>query len=59
MSCARTMLHGLALAASAEEEIIALLGPIIEHYAKERQRGEHFGDFVLRAGYLPGTHAEP
>ena len=42
-----------------EDEIIALLGPIIERYAKERLRGEHFGDFVLRAGYFPETHAEP
>lgn len=35
-----------------EEEILATLRPIIEHYAKERFTGEHFGDFVIRAGYV-------
>ncbi|MEK9199172.1 assimilatory sulfite reductase (NADPH) hemoprotein subunit [Ureibacillus sp. 179-F W5.1 NHS] len=35
-----------------EEEILATLRPIIEHYAKERLTGEHFGDFVIRAGYV-------
>ena len=35
-----------------EEEILAELKPIIQHYAQERQPGEHFGDFVVRAGYV-------
>lgn len=35
-----------------EEEILATLRPIFEHYAKERLEGEHFGDFVIRAGYV-------
>lgn len=35
-----------------EEEILATLKPIFEHYAKERQDGEYFGDFVIRAGYV-------
>lgn len=38
-----------------EEEIIATLEPIIEHYAKDRKKGEHFGDFVIRAGYIKAT----
>lgn len=35
-----------------EAEILATLAPIINDYAKERQEGEHFGDFVIRAGYV-------
>lgn len=35
-----------------EEEILATLRPIFAHYAKERLEGEHFGDFVIRAGYI-------
>ena len=39
------------------EEIKPLLTPIIEHYAKERNEGERFGDFVIRAGYVKATTA--
>nr|WP_017554388.1 assimilatory sulfite reductase (NADPH) hemoprotein subunit [Heyndrickxia coagulans] len=35
-----------------EEEILASLRPILLQYAKERQEGEHFGDFVIRAGIV-------
>ena len=35
-----------------EAEIIEILRGIIEHYAKERNEGEHFGDFVIRANYV-------
>lgn len=35
-----------------EEEILHLLKPIIFQYANERLEGEHFGDFVIRAGYV-------
>ncbi|WP_379129497.1 assimilatory sulfite reductase (NADPH) hemoprotein subunit [Paenibacillus sp. sgz500958] len=35
-----------------EEEIISTLAPILHRYAKERTSGEHFGDFVIRAGYV-------
>lgn len=35
-----------------ETEILDSLTPIIQKYAKERQTGEHFGDFVIRAGYV-------
>lgn len=27
------------------------------HYAKEREEGEHFGDFAIRAGYVKATTA--
>ncbi|GMK42609.1 sulfite reductase [NADPH] hemoprotein beta-component [Paenibacillus sp. CCS19] len=36
----------------AEEEIIETLTPIINRFAAERNKGEHFGDFVIRAGYV-------
>jgi sulfite reductase (NADPH) hemoprotein beta-component len=35
-----------------EEEILETLKPIIHRYAQEREIGEHFGDFVIRAGYV-------
>lgn len=35
-----------------EEEIIDTLTPILKHYAAEREKGEHFGDFVVRTGYV-------
>lgn len=38
-----------------EEQIIASLDPIFHHFAKERTAGEHFGDFVIRAGYVHAT----
>lgn len=36
-------------------EVKSLLGPIIKHYAKERNEGERFGDFCIRAGYVSST----
>jgi sulfite reductase (NADPH) hemoprotein beta-component len=38
-----------------EEEILACLDPIIHQYARERTPGEHFGSFVIRAGYVKAT----
>ncbi|TDL31026.1 assimilatory sulfite reductase (NADPH) hemoprotein subunit [Jeotgalibacillus sp. S-D1] len=35
-----------------EEEILETLKPIFSHYAKERNEKEHFGDFVVRTGYV-------
>jgi len=35
-----------------EPEILAILRPMIKRYALERLDGEHFGDFVIRAGYI-------
>ena len=35
-----------------EAVILAELGKIIEHFARERRTGEHFGDFVIRSGYV-------
>ncbi|CAL1714966.1 unnamed protein product [Somion occarium] len=39
----------------SEPEILAILEPMIKHYALERLDGEHFGDFVIRAGYIAPT----
>ncbi|MNI09972.1 Sulfite reductase [NADPH] hemoprotein beta-component [compost metagenome] len=36
-----------------ETEILDSLTPIIKQYAVDRNEGEHFGDFVIRAGYVP------
>jgi sulfite reductase (NADPH) hemoprotein beta-component len=36
-------------------EVKSLLGPVIKHYAKERNEGERFGDFCIRAGYVSAT----
>src|SRR5699024_4439315 len=36
----------------AEAEILESLRPILIQYAKERLEGEHFGDFVIRAGIV-------
>jgi sulfite reductase (NADPH) hemoprotein beta-component len=38
-----------------ETEIVNTLGPIIRRYALERLKGEHFGDFVHRTGYVKQT----
>jgi len=38
-----------------EAAILSELEPILAHYARERHRGEHFGDFVIRQGYVQAT----
>ncbi|BCJ92092.1 sulfite reductase [NADPH] hemoprotein beta-component [Terrihabitans soli] len=38
-----------------EPEILAALDPILGDFAKNRQTGEHFSDFVIRAGYIAQT----
>lgn len=36
----------------AEEEILSELRVLLSHYARDRQKGEHFGDFTIRAGII-------
>jgi sulfite reductase (NADPH) hemoprotein beta-component len=48
-------LNKLYRAAVAGEEIVPLLEPMIEAYAKARKVGERFGDFVIRAGFVKET----
>ncbi|WP_409293846.1 assimilatory sulfite reductase (NADPH) hemoprotein subunit [Peribacillus sp. SCS-26] len=38
-----------------EEEILKELDILLPRYAKERNEGEHFGDFVIRAGIIKAT----
>jgi sulfite reductase (NADPH) hemoprotein beta-component len=38
-----------------EEEILNELRSLLPRYAKERKEGEHFGDFVIRAGIIRET----
>jgi sulfite reductase (NADPH) hemoprotein beta-component len=38
-----------------EPEILAILRPMIKHYALERLEGERFGDFTIRVGYIAPT----
>ncbi len=35
-----------------ETEIVDTLTPILHHFASDRAQGEHFGDFVIRNGYI-------
>merc|ERR1712003_141119 len=35
-----------------EDQIISILTPMFQRFAKERNKGEHFGDFVVRNGYV-------
>ena len=35
--------------------IVAALDPLFAAYVKERQKGEHFGDFTIRAGYVAAS----
>jgi sulfite reductase (NADPH) hemoprotein beta-component len=39
------------------DEIVAALTPLIERYARERDTGERFGDFVIRKGCVAPTTA--
>ncbi|MFB9325579.1 assimilatory sulfite reductase (NADPH) hemoprotein subunit [Paenibacillus aurantiacus] len=38
-----------------EDEILRELSALIPRYAQERKSGEHFGDFVIRAGVIAAT----
>lgn len=38
-----------------EEKILSELNVLLSRYAKEREDGEHFGDFVIRAGIIKAT----
>ncbi|UTR07273.1 assimilatory sulfite reductase (NADPH) hemoprotein subunit [Alkalihalobacillus sp. LMS6] len=40
-----------------ETEILDTLAPIIHDYAKNRVEKEHFGDFVIRSGYIHKTES--
>ena len=50
-----TRLNKLYKEALTHEELFIELKPIIQGYARERQEGERFGDFCIRAGYVKAT----
>lgn len=50
-------LNKLYAADVGHDRILALLDPIIARYARERNAGERFGDFTIRAGYVAATTA--
>ncbi len=37
------------------DRLVELISPIIEAYAREREDGERFGDFTIRAGFVAAT----
>lgn len=50
-----TRLNTLYKETLSEEEILEELKPIIADYAQSRNQDEHFGDFVIRKGYVNET----
>lgn len=51
-------LNKLYRSSITHQEIVDTLKPILLAYAKERNEGERFGDFVIRRGYVVATSAE-
>ncbi|MBZ9567048.1 NADPH-dependent assimilatory sulfite reductase hemoprotein subunit [Modicisalibacter tunisiensis] len=50
-------LNKLYRANIGEAEILEILDGLFRHYAAERQAGEAFGDFTIRAGYVAAVTA--
>ncbi|OAA68315.1 sulfite reductase beta subunit [Niveomyces insectorum RCEF 264] len=48
-------LNKLYRASIKEDEILAIMKPLLKRYALERQDGEHFGDFCIRVGLITAT----
>jgi sulfite reductase (NADPH) hemoprotein beta-component len=46
-------LNKMILENVGEAAILDQLGTVIAHFARDRQPKEHFGDFAIRAGYVP------
>lgn len=38
-----------------EDEILAIMKPLLKRYSLEREEGEHFGDFCIRIGMIKET----
>jgi sulfite reductase (NADPH) hemoprotein beta-component len=45
-------LNKMYLENAGEQAILAALDKVLEHYARDRKKGEPFGDFAIRAGYV-------
>ena len=39
----------------SEDEIIEALTPILQDFTRSRLKEKHFGDFVIRKGYIKAT----
>jgi sulfite reductase (NADPH) hemoprotein beta-component len=52
-----TRLNKLYAQDVGKARIVELLEPLLVRYAKARKPGEHFGDFVIRAGVVAATLA--
>jgi sulfite reductase (NADPH) hemoprotein beta-component len=50
-------LNKMDLENAGEAAILARLETVIAHYARDRNAGEPFGDFAVRAGYVPEVKA--
>ncbi|KAK1751986.1 hypothetical protein QBC47DRAFT_389413 [Echria macrotheca] len=48
-------LNKLYRASIMEEEILAIMKPMLKRYALEREEGERFGDWTIRAGIIKAT----
>ncbi len=48
-------LNKLYRASIKEDEILAIMKPLLKRYALEREEGERFGDFCIRAGVIVAT----
>jgi len=49
---AGTRMNRLYRTGQTEDEVLATLTPILERFARDREPGEGFGDYVVRAGYV-------
>lgn len=50
-------LNKMDLENAGEAAILARLDAVLSHYARDRRDGERFGDFAIRAGYVPEVRA--
>ncbi|EGX95792.1 sulfite reductase beta subunit [Cordyceps militaris CM01] len=48
-------LNKLYRASIKEDEILAIMKPLLKRYAAEREDGERFGDFCIRVGIIKAT----
>ena len=48
-------LNKLYRASIKEDEILAIMKPLLKRYSLERTQGEHFGDFCIRIGMIKET----
>ncbi len=50
-----TRLNKLYKSAITHDEIVAELRPVLKSFSEVRNKGEHFGDFCIRQGYVKAT----